>query len=136
MVASGLLPFESAIFIVIGANLGTSFTAIIASLPGNRKAKQVGLFHVLFNLLGAILFLAIVWPLHGVLVPWYQNLIREPVIQMSIFHVVFNVMTMLALIAFITPLNKLVCWMIKDKPEDKHRDKAKNSSFAMECEVI
>ena len=32
MIASGLLPFESAIFIVIGANLGTSFIAIIASL--------------------------------------------------------------------------------------------------------
>jgi len=117
MVASGLLPFESAIFIVIGANLGTSFTAIIASLPCNRNAKRVGLFHVLFNLLGAMLFLAIVWPLQDVLIPWYQGLIADPVIQMSVFHVVFNVVTMLALISFIIPLNKLVCWMIKDTPE-------------------
>ena len=116
MVASGLLPFESAIFIVIGANLGTSFIAIIASLPCNQNARRVGLFHVLFNFLGALLFLAIVWPLQGVLVPWYQGLISDPVIQMSVFHVVFNTATMLALISFIVPLNKLVCWMIKNKP--------------------
>ena len=122
MVASGLLPFESAIYIVIGANLGTSFTAIIASLACNRNAKRVAFFHVLFNLLGAMLFLGIVWPLQGVLVPWYQGLIAEPVIQMSVFHVVFNAITMLALIAFIEPLNKLVCWIIKEKPEDSFQE--------------
>jgi len=117
MVASGLLPFESAIYIVIGANLGTSFTAIIASLPGNRNAKRVGLFHVLFNLLGAILFLATVWPLQEVLVPWYQGLIYDPTIQLSVFHIVFNTVTMLVLVSFITPLNRIVCWIIKDKSE-------------------
>jgi len=113
MVVSGLLPFESAIYLVIGANLGTSFIAIIASLPGNKNAKRVGLFHVVFNLLGSILFLLIVWPLQDVLVPWYQRLIADPVIQMSVFHVVFNTVTMLALISFIKPLNRLVCWAIR-----------------------
>ena len=115
MVASGLLQFESAIFIVIGANLGTSFTAIIASLPGNHDAKRVGLFHVLFNFLGAILFLAIVWPLQGILVPWYKGLISDPVIQMSVFHVVFNLVTMFVLVWFIKPLNRMVDWVIKDR---------------------
>jgi len=117
MVASGLLPFESAIYLVIGANLGTSFIAIVASLPCNRNAKRVGLFHVVFNLLGSTLFLAIVWPLQGIIVVWYQGLISDPVIQMSIFHVVFNIGTMLVLIWFIRPLNKFVCWIIKDKPD-------------------
>jgi len=136
MVASGLLPFESAIFIVIGANLGTSFTAIIASLPCNRNAKRVGLFHVVFNLLGAILFLAIVWPLQGVLVPWYQGLIYDPVIQMSVFHVVFNTVTMLALVSFIVPLNKLVCWIIKDKQEDVLQKETACSKIAKEQEIF
>ena len=132
MVASGLLPFESAIFIVIGANLGTSFIAIIASLPGNQNARRVGLFHVLFNFLGALLFLATVWPLLGVLVPWYQGLISDPVIQMSVFHVVFNVGTMLALISFIVPLNKLICWIIKDKPENEIQEAGINSNIPQE----
>ena len=118
MVGSGLLPFQSAIFIVIGANLGTSFIAVIASLPGSQNARRVGFFHVIFNFLGAVLFLAIVWPLRGVIVTWYQGLIYAPVIQMSVFHVVFNTVTMLALIPFIVPLNRLVCWIIKDKPEN------------------
>ena len=136
MVASGLLQFESAIFIVIGANLGTSFTAIIASLAGNRNAKRVGLFHVLFNFLGAVLFLAIVWPLQGALVPWYQGLISDPVIQMSVFHVVFNTVTMLALISFIVPLNKLVCWIIKDKQEAVLPEGALDSKITLEQGVF
>jgi len=116
MVASGLLPFESAVYLVIGANLGTSFIAVVASLPGNRNAKRVGIFHVIFNLLGSILFLAVIWPLQGIFIPWFQGLIYDPVIQMSVFHVVFNTITMLALISFIKPLNRLVCWIMKDKP--------------------
>ena len=128
MVASGLLQFESAIFIVIGANLGTSFTAIIAALPGNRNAKRVGLFHVLFNLLGALLFLAVVWPLQGVLVPWYQGLIHDPIIQMSVFHVVFNTLTMLVLVSFIVPLNRLVCWIIRDKQDEVPQKEAETDN--------
>jgi phosphate:Na+ symporter len=136
MVASGLLQFEAAIFIVIGANLGTSFTAIIAALPGNRNAKRVGLFHVVFNFLGAILFLAIIWPLQGVLIPWYQGLITDPVIQMSVFHVVFNTVTMLALIWFIVPLNRLVCWIIKDQQEDMFQAETAGLKVALEQEVF
>jgi Na+/phosphate symporter len=66
-------------------------------------------------LLGAIFFLALMWPLQGLFVPWFQGLINNPVIQMSVFHVIFNIITMLVLIGFIVPLNKLVCWLIKDK---------------------
>ena len=136
MVGSGLLPFESAIFIVIGANLGTSFIAIIASLPCNQNARRVGLFHVLFNFLGALLFLAVVWPLQGVLLPWYQGLIYDPVIQMSVFHVVFNTVTMLVLISFIVPLNRLVCRIIKDKPGDVARGEAVCSNIAHEQDIF
>jgi len=136
MVASGLLQFESAIFIVIGVNLGTSFTAIIASLPGNHAAKRVGLFHVVFNLLGSILFLSIVWPLQDVLIPWYQGLIANPVVQMSVFHVVFNTITMLVLIWFIVPLSKLVCWIIKEKQEDMLQDEATGTQVVHEREIL
>jgi len=122
MVGSGLLQFESAAFIAIGANLGTSFTAVIASISGNKAAKRVAAFHVLFNLLGSILFLAIVWPLQGVFFPWFQGLIYEPIVQISVFHVVFNFGTMLALIGFLKPLNKLVCLIIKDEPEDGNNE--------------
>jgi len=122
MVASGLLQFESAIFISIGANLGTSFTAVIASIPGNKDAKRVAAFHVLFNLSGSILFLAFFWPLQGVIIPWFQSLIYQPILQISVFHVVFNIGTMLALIGFLRPLNKLVCLIIKDKPDDIDRE--------------
>ena len=135
MVGSGLLPFESAIFIVIGANLGTSFIAMIASLPGNQNARRVGLFHVLFNFLGSILFLAIVWPLQSILVPWYQERISDPVIQMSVFHVIFNTVTMLTLISFIMPLNKLVCEVIKDKPENEIQ-KETASKIVQEHEIL
>ena len=115
MIAEGLMPIQSGIFLVIGANVGTSFTAIIASLGANRAAKRVALVHVLFNVLGAVLFTAIVWPLSGVIMPWFGGLPVAPVWQLTIFHVIYNVGTMLALIGFIGPLNKLVTAIIPAK---------------------
>ena len=121
MIANDLMSIQAAIWLVIGANIGTSFTAIIASIAGNRSAKRVALMHVLFNVIGAVLFTAIIWPLQGILIPWYGGLAMAPVWQLTVFHAIYNVGTMLALIWFIHPLCKLVEWMIPDKKikEDK-----------------
>ncbi len=52
----GLLTLNAAIPLLIGANVGTSVTAILASLNGSREAKQVALAHTLFKITGAVIF--------------------------------------------------------------------------------
>lgn len=119
MIGDGLLGFNSALYLVLGANIGTCVTALLASITANTNAKRAALIHILFNLSGTIIFTALIWPLHGIIIPFYEKLIPDPMWQLSVFHVIFNVSTTLLLVWFIKPLNKLVCIIIKDKADDK-----------------
>ncbi|MDP2173449.1 MAG: Na/Pi cotransporter family protein [Candidatus Cloacimonadaceae bacterium] len=53
---NGLIPFEGALYIVFGDNIGTTITAWLAGLGSNNTARQVALVHTLFNLFGTIVF--------------------------------------------------------------------------------
>ncbi len=54
----GLIPLESAIPVLLGDNIGTCITAVLASLRANITAKRVALAHVMFNLIGSIIFIS------------------------------------------------------------------------------
>ena len=56
MASQGLIPLEGAIPVLLGDNIGTCITAIMAAWRANVTAKRVALAHVLFNLIGSILF--------------------------------------------------------------------------------
>ena len=58
MAGQGLLPLEGAIPVLLGDNIGTCLTAIVAASRSNTSAKQVALSHVLFNSFGCVIFLA------------------------------------------------------------------------------
>ena len=57
MATQGLLPLEGAIPVLLGDNIGTCLTAIVAASRSNTSAKQVALSHVLFNSFGCVIFL-------------------------------------------------------------------------------
>jgi len=115
MLVTDVLTFHSALYLLIGADIGTSFTALLASINTNPEAKRVAIANVLFKFFGSILFVAIIWPLESVLLPAYQGLLTEPVWQLVIFNIFFNIMTVLVMIWFIKPLGKLAGLMIRDK---------------------
>lgn len=56
LAAAGLVPFRAAIYIIMGQNIGTCITAILSSLGAKRNAKTAALMHLLFNIIGTILF--------------------------------------------------------------------------------
>lgn len=119
MVGEGILPFSSAIYLVLGANIGTCVTALLAAFTANTNSKRAALIHILFNTIGALIFLAVIWPLQNVLLPAYTSLIPDPKMQLAVFHIFFNVTTTLILIWFIKPLNRLTYFLIKDRPDDE-----------------
>lgn len=116
MVGAGILSVDSALYLVLGSEIGTCATALLASLGGNRHAKQAAMIHLLYNVFSTVLFASIIWPFHSVLIPMYAKLIPDQVLQISLFPMIVNVVTTVVLIWFITPFNRFVCWMIKDKP--------------------
>ncbi len=124
MVGTGVLPLDLALFIVLGANIGTCVTALLAAIGANANSKRVALIHFTFNVIGTVLFTAIIW------------LFREPAVKfltavfpgsdamslqmrVSFFHVVFNVTTTCALLPFVKHLVNYSYSIIKEKKEAK-----------------
>lgn len=87
LVGTGTLPVELGIAMVIGSNVGTCVTALIASLGGTRSGKFVAWSHVTLNLAGAILFLP--------LSPWLASIVAwissNPSAQIAHSQTIFNV---------------------------------------------
>ena len=124
MVGTGVLPLDLALFIILGANIGTCVTALLASVGANTNSKRVALIHFTFNLIGTVLFTAIIWMLREPVVDMLMSLFPgdDPMslqMRVSAFHVVFNVTTTLALLPFTKHLVNYSCAVIKDKKEQK-----------------
>ena len=122
MVGAGVLPLDLALFIVLGANIGTCVTALLASVGANANSKRVALIHFTFNVIGTALFTAIIWifrePVVNFLVSVFPG--DDPMslqMRVSLFHVVFNVTTTCLLLPFVKQLVNYSCAVIKDKNE-------------------
>ena len=120
MVGTGVLPLDLALFIILGANIGTCITALLASVGANVNSKRVALIHFTFNVIGTALFTALIWifkePCVNLLVSLFPG--SDPMslqMRVSAFHVVFNVVTTCVLLPFTKHLVKYSCFVIKDK---------------------
>ena len=124
MVGTGVLPLDLALFIVLGANIGTCVTALLASVAANANSKRVALIHFTFNVIGTVFFTAIVWifkdPMIRLLVSAFPG--SDPMslqMRVSIFHVIFNVTTTCLLLPFTKQLVQYSCAVIRDKNAEK-----------------
>ena len=123
MVGANVLPLDLALFIVLGANIGTCVTALLASVGANANSKRVALIHFTFNVIGTILFTIIIWifrePIVNLLVSIFPgNDAMSLQMRVSLFHVIFNVTTTCMLLPFVKQLVKYSCLVIKDKKEE------------------
>lgn len=124
MVGTGVLPLDLALFIVLGANIGTCVTALLACVGANANSKRVALIHFTFNLIGTVLFAAIIWifkePVVNLLTSIFPG--NDPMslqMRVSVFHVIFNVSTTVVLLPFVKQLVNYSCAVIKDKEKQK-----------------
>lgn len=122
MVGSKVLPLDLALFIVLGANIGTCVTALLASVGANANSKRVALIHFTFNIIGTILFTVVIWvfrdPVISALTAMFPGEDAMSLqMRISVFHVIFNVTTTIILLPFVKQLVKYSCFVIKDKTE-------------------
>ena len=124
MVGTGVMPLELALFIILGANIGTCVTALLASVGANENSKRVALIHFTFNVIGTVLFTAFIWifrqPAVAFLVACFPG--SDPMslqMRVSLFHVIFNVSTTLVLLPFVKVLVDYSCRIIKDKTHEQ-----------------
>jgi len=102
--AEKLLTLQAAFALVIGANIGTTVTALIASIGTNVQARRVAVSHLLFNLIGAIIFLIIFRPYVNFISKTSSDLVR----QIANAHTLFNVTCTILFLPFINKFAKLV----------------------------
>lgn len=116
MVGQGALKTGNALFIILGSNIGTCVTALIATIGTSTNAKRAGVIHLLFNIIGTIIFAAIIWPLEDNIVNLLDSLFSgNAEIQIAVFHITFNIVTTILLLPFIKVLVKLASIIVKDK---------------------
>ncbi len=110
---TGKITYASAIPIIMGQNIGTCITAIISSIGANKNARRVAVVHLLFNLTGTIILLAIWSIVRGYVLEEFAMATVEP-FSIAIMHSIFNVATTVLLFPFAKLLEKGACMIIKD----------------------
>ncbi len=115
MVGAGTLNMSEAIFLVMGANIGTCVTGLIASIGACPNARRTSLIQVTSKVFGMVLFTSILWPLRSQVVDLLGKIPGGSVMQIAWFHVIFNVVTTGCLLPFLKPLVRFSTWAIKDK---------------------
>ena len=113
----GVLTFDNALFLALGSNIGTCVTSILSSAGTHVNAKRTAVVHLLFNTFGCVLFIVPLWILRAQVANFFALISADVGQQIAIFHSMFNVLTTLVLLPFTNQVVKLVCKIVKEKPE-------------------
>ncbi|MDU0463154.1 Na/Pi cotransporter family protein [Staphylococcus ureilyticus] len=106
--ANNLISLHGALPVLLGDNIGTTITAVLASLAGSLAAKRVAAVHVLFNVIGAIIFL-IIMPLYQLVIEWMQGIMNlKPEMVIAFAHGTFNVTNTIIQLPFIF----ILAWIV------------------------
>lgn len=115
---AGWIPLELAIFVAIGADLGTTGTGVLASFRGSSTKKRVGLAHFIFNVATGVMALLIALPLLSLLQKQFE--ITNPLSALVAFHLSFNLLGALLFLPFLKPFeNFLMRLFANDGPKTK-----------------
>ena len=92
LAGAGLIPFNAAIYIIMGQNIGTCVTAMMSSMGAKKNAKTAALMHLLFNIIGTLICSAAAIAFFTIVNPaWGRGNITQT--QISTVHTAFNIAT-------------------------------------------
>lgn len=133
--STGALPIYQGIALVMGENIGTTVTSNLAALTASTQARRAAFAHMFFNIFGVLWMLIVFHPFIDAicsLVGYDAAMTKEAAGQaaflanasklsvvLATFHTCFNLSNTAILIGFIKQIERIVCWVIKDKPSDR-----------------
>lgn len=121
MVVAGLITLDQGIYLTMGSNIGSCVVSVIAGMTGSANAKRASYIHLIFNVAGVIIFLAIGQALklatHGSVS--FGTIFGDlfpgmPQVQLAMFHTVFNVVAVILILPLTSALVALVTKMVAD----------------------
>lgn len=120
MAAQGIIPFEIAAALTLGANIGTTFDAFLASIAAgaSTNARRAAWAHILFNVLGTVWVVAVFKPFIA-FVDWVVPSQISPAtigIHIAMLHTLFNTLNTILLLPFVGRYAALLGFLVKEKP--------------------
>lgn len=145
LASTGVIDFNTAVGLIIGENIGTTITAQLAAIGANTSAVRTARAHAIFNLLGAVIFVAM-FPFYVDFIEW---LVANPADavdadggrphiawHIAVAHTMFNVLNVLLWIPLIDYLVKFVTWLVPSRGEKEvHKLKYLGNRATMAPEV-
>ncbi len=127
LMAVGVLDYQAAVPILLGDNIGTTVTALLSSVGANRNAKRAATAHMVFNIIGTLVFLSILY-----LIPDFpqllENILTElshrfgselsPTRMLANTHSVFNILNALIWLPFVNVIVTIVNYIVPAKEDE------------------
>ena len=111
LAGQGLITLEAGIALVLGANIGTSVTALLAAIGKPREAQRAAMAHLVFNVGGVVLW----FPFVGVLASWVESVGGGVPREIANAHSIFNIVNALVVLPFVGPFAALIVRILPDK---------------------
>ena len=115
---TGAITYGAAIPIIMGQNIGTCVSSLIASVGTSKNARRVSVVHVLFNVLGTVVCLAVWLVADGIIDFAFTENAVEP-FEIAVIHSIFNIVTTVLLFPFAGLLEKLARLIVRDAKEEE-----------------
>lgn len=137
MAHQGFINFETSAAIVLGANIGTTVTGLLASIGTSRAARRTSLFNILFNVLGTIWVVILFKPFIAFIAAFISIAFKVPdpdlikmtadglkyaphaTLAIATFHTVFNVINLIVLLPFTNVFARVLETLVKQKAKRK-----------------
>ena len=133
MASQGFITLPTGIALIFGANVGTCITALLASIGKPREAVRAGAVHILFNIIGVVIWIGLINQLAQI-VTWLspvaqgmsgvEKLAAETPRQIANAHTIFNIANAIIFLPFAGIIVRQVEWLIPDKPAAKAEPEA------------
>lgn len=128
LAGKGLVSFKNSVFLTLGANVGSCFSVVFASLNKSLPARRASVFNLVFNCLGAIMFLPIALFFSDCLCSIFLKGSADVKRAIANFHTVFNLLCAIVFLPFYRLLAKLIEKLVKENQVNS-REISTNKTF-------
>lgn len=119
---NGQITLIGAIPLLLGFNIGTTFSSWFASIGQSKDSKRVAMIHILFNVIGSVIFLVFLWPFNYFLLLLQDQLSLSPIFILGLAHTLQNIISAFILFFFVKQQIWLANFLVRDKKTDKKEE--------------
>ncbi len=119
----GLIGLDNAVYVILGQNIGTCITAVLAAIGTSANSKRTAGIHLMFNIIGTIIFL-IVLAIFPAIPDWVKTISGDNASrQIANFHTIFNITVTILLFPFAKQMVWLITKILPEKPDPNRVEK-------------